>query len=108
MVQIRQITKQQHKLGLTLQHLASLASAGLKATGTEQQLDEEERVKQIEEAHLAESLERLILEAYKLLQAGEMAQAESLLQEGKFPRLPKGPHQTGHTGFRTAQHVVQS
>ena len=49
-----------------------------------EEVDEEERVKQIEEAHLAESLERLILEAYKLLQQGEMAQAESLLQEGKM------------------------
>ena len=49
-----------------------------------EEMDEEERVKQIEEAHLAESLERLILEAYKLLQQGEMAQAESLLQEGSL------------------------
>ena len=51
------------------------------------EMDEEERVKQIEEAHLAESLERLILEAYKLLHGGEMAQAESLLQEGNMFHL---------------------
>lgn len=36
----------------------------------------------MEEAHLAESMERLIMEAYKLLQQGDMQQAESLLQEG--------------------------
>jgi len=40
-------------------------------------------VRQIEEAHLAESMERLIMEAYKLLQKGDMEQAESLLQEGQ-------------------------
>ena len=67
----------------TFQISKRLASAGLEENGTEEELDEEARVKQIEEAHLAESLERLILEAYKLLQAGEMSQAESLLQEGK-------------------------
>ncbi|KAA6417906.1 MAG: hypothetical protein FRX49_12139, partial [Trebouxia sp. A1-2] len=44
--------------------------------------DEYEKVRQIEEAHLAESMERLIMEAYKLLQKGDMEQAESLLQEG--------------------------
>ena len=39
-------------------------------------------MRQVEEAHLAESMERLIMEAYKLLQQGDMPQAESLLQEG--------------------------
>jgi hypothetical protein len=46
-------------------------------------MDEYEKVRQIEEAHLAESMERLIMEAYKLLQKGDMEQAESLLQEGR-------------------------
>jgi len=46
-------------------------------------MDEYEKVRQIEEAHLAESMERLIMEAYKLLQKGDMEQAESLLQEGQ-------------------------
>lgn len=45
-------------------------------------MDEYEKVREVEEAHLAESMERLIMEAYKLLQKGDMEQAESLLQEG--------------------------
>ncbi len=45
--------------------------------------DEEMSEYEIEEAHLAESMERLIMEAYKLLQKGDMEQAESLLQEGQ-------------------------
>ena len=47
-----------------------------------EETDDYEKVRQIEEAHLAESMERLIMEAYKLLQKGDMEQAESLLQEG--------------------------
>lgn len=56
------------------------ASAG--ADNGDGETDEYEKVRQIEEAHLAESMERLIMEAYKLLQKGDMEQAESLLQEG--------------------------
>lgn len=52
----------------------------------DEELSEEEKVRQVEEAHLAESMERLILEAYKLLQQGDMQQAESLLQEGVSPQ----------------------
>ena len=52
------------------------------AGADEDDVDEYEKVRQIEEAHLAESMERLIMEAYKLLQKGDMEQAESLLQEG--------------------------
>ncbi|DBA92536.1 TPA: hypothetical protein ACH3X1_002766 [Trebouxia sp. C0004] len=48
----------------------------------DEEMGEYEKVRQIEEAHLAESMERLIMEAYKLLQKGDMEQAESLLQEG--------------------------
>ena len=53
-------------------------------------LSEEEKVQQVEEAHLAESMERLIMEAYKLLQQGDMQQAESLLQEGASTSLLHG------------------
>ena len=52
-----------------------------------------EKVRQIEEAHLAESMERLIMEAYKLLQNGDMEQAESLLLEGWLSSSPDAYHQ---------------
>lgn len=50
-------------------------------------LDEEQKVQQIEDTHLAESMERLIMEAYKLMQSGDMQQAESLLLEGTAAHL---------------------
>ncbi|KAL3137343.1 hypothetical protein ABBQ32_006875 [Trebouxia sp. C0010 RCD-2024] len=59
----------------------AVATAG---TGGDEDLTEEEKASQLEEAHLAESMERLIMEAYKLLQQGDMQQAESLLQEGSL------------------------
>lgn len=45
-------------------------------------IDDDQKVKEIEEAHLTESMERLIMEAYKLLQQGQMQQGEQLLLEG--------------------------
>lgn len=45
-------------------------------------VDDEQKVKEIEDSHLTESMERLIMEAYKLLQQGQMQQAEQLLLEG--------------------------
>lgn len=53
------------------------------SAGKEDDVDEDQKVKEIEDTHLAESMERLIMEAYKLLQQGEMQQAEQLLHEGK-------------------------
>ena len=64
---------------------ASDKGAGTSAAasaGKEEDVDEDQKVKEIEDTHLAESMERLIMEAYKLLQQGEMQQAEQLLHEG--------------------------
>lgn len=61
------------------------ASAATGPASKDEDLDEEQKVKEIEETHLAESMERLIMEAYKLLQQGEMQQAEQLLLEGNCP-----------------------
>ena len=63
-------------------HHISSACPVAGAEAGDEDLSEEEKVRQVEEAHLAESMERLIMEAYKLLQQGDMQQAESLLQEG--------------------------
>ena len=54
----------------------------LAGTDDDEDLTEEQKASQLEEAQLAESMERLIMEAYQLLQQGDMQQAESLLQEG--------------------------
>ena len=68
-----------------LQHLAG-------SEGGEDELTEEERVAQVEEEHLAESMERLIMEAYTMLQKGDMQQAESLLLEGEMEKLSATLH----------------
>ena len=47
-------------------------------------MDDHKKADQVQDADLAESMERLVIEAYQLLQKGDMEQAESLLQEGSF------------------------
>ena len=83
----------QHPSQWCSHHISNACLVAGGETGDED-MSEEEKVRQVEEAHLAESMERLIMEAYKLLQQGDMQQAESLLQEGVHPQVakPVWPH----------------